>query len=271
MLISIIIPSFNQGNYIEQTICSILNQDYQHIELIIVDNNSTDNTNLILNKYLHKIKLISEKDFGQSDALNKGLKLASGDIIGWINSDDYYEKGIFKKVSELFENTNVKWVIGNLYYLYDELGLIIEQKTTKIDYKKLLKNPDIVQQSAAFYRKNFLEVINGVNKSFHMAMDFDIWTKLAKISTPLMTDNYIAYYRIHKGQKSDGKFILLQAKEINIILKKEGRPLIHRMIFLYKRYILFIKFFIKDKILKLKSPSIPLNIKFNAKNKSSNS
>ena len=90
-LISIVIPSFNQGQFIEQTIASVIGQSYSNIELIVIDGGSTDNTVEVIGKYQHAIHhVISEPDYGQADAINKGFRLARGDILAWLNSDDFY-------------------------------------------------------------------------------------------------------------------------------------------------------------------------------------
>src|SRR5579863_1433630 len=105
MKISIITPSFNQGRFIEDAIESVLLQGHQDFEHIVIDNCSTDNTVEILKRYDH-IKWISEPDEGQSDALNKGFKMSSGDVIGWLNCDDFYVDGAFRKaIEELADNT----------------------------------------------------------------------------------------------------------------------------------------------------------------------
>src|ERR1700680_5105962 len=118
-IVSVITPSFNQGGYIEQTIQSVLHQDYDPVEHIVIDGGSTDDTVDVLKRYPHLIWL-SEKDLGQADALNKGLALARGDIIGWINSDDYYQHNIFHSVVNQFRMTNAQWVIGNLADVSDD-------------------------------------------------------------------------------------------------------------------------------------------------------
>ena len=113
MKISIITPSYNQAQFIERTILSVLNQDYKDIEYIIMDGGSTDGTVEILKKYSDHIIWKSEKDNGQSDAINKGLKMATGDIVAYLNSDDTYQPGAFKEVATFFEkNPDKKWVYG---------------------------------------------------------------------------------------------------------------------------------------------------------------
>jgi len=117
---SVITPSFNQGEYIEQTIQSVLDQDYANFEHFVIDGGSTDQTISILNKYPH-IQWISEKDKGQSDALNKGFKMAKGDIIAWINSDDWYETGAFKAVAKFFiQNPDKDIVMGDCNLIDDK-------------------------------------------------------------------------------------------------------------------------------------------------------
>ena len=111
--ISVVIPSYNMAEFIEETIQSILNQNFSPIECIVIDGGSNDGTVDILNKYDSKIIWSSEKDSGQSDAINKGLQRASGDILAYLNADDTYEEGCFQKVARFFDqNHTVKWAYG---------------------------------------------------------------------------------------------------------------------------------------------------------------
>jgi glycosyltransferase involved in cell wall biosynthesis len=113
MKISIITPSYNQAEFIERTIQSIFSQNYPDIEYIVMDGGSTDGTVKILKKYSDQIIWKSEKDNGQSDAINKGLKIATGEIVAYLNSDDTYEPGTLKKVADFFQkNPEKKWVYG---------------------------------------------------------------------------------------------------------------------------------------------------------------
>ena len=107
---SVITPSFNNAQYIEQTIKSVLEQNYPNFEHIVIDGGSTDGTVEILKKHSH-LKWVSEKDEGQADALNKGFRMATGDIIAWINSDDWYEPNIFGNIAEWFERNPDKNIV----------------------------------------------------------------------------------------------------------------------------------------------------------------
>ncbi|MEA5112586.1 MAG: glycosyltransferase family 2 protein [Geobacteraceae bacterium] len=222
--ISIITPSFNQDAYIDQTIQSVLKQNYPDFEHIVIDGGSTDRTVQILKSYEHLV-WISEKDRGQADALNKGLRYAKGDVIGWINSDDYYESNIFKFVMDQFYRPETQWVIGNLTYQFDGIGTLIPNKSPVVSYERLIRNPDIVKQAPAFFRRSFLERVGGWNPDFFMVMDFDLWVRLSKCSPPKMVDHNWAYFRIHSMQKTSISNTQRQLMEIVQVLKRESVPL----------------------------------------------
>jgi glycosyltransferase involved in cell wall biosynthesis len=248
--ISIITPSYNQGPFIEQTILSVINQDYRNVEHIIIDGGSTDSTVEILKKYPHLI-WISEKDRGQADALNKGLALATGDIIGWINSDDYYLENIFTSVAGSFADPAVQWGVGNLADLFDDGRELRFRKSPAVTFEALIMNPDIVRQQPTFFRREALHRVGGWNEKFYMVMDYDLWVRLARLAPPLMVDEEWAVYRNHSAQKSSHANILRQSGEIAAILSREkvSWPLIaaHR---LTKRWY-WLKGFGKEQLIRL--------------------
>ena len=220
---TIITPSYNQADYIEQTIRSVLEQDCPNVEHIVVDGGSSDGTVEILERYSHII-WISEKDRGQADALNKGLALATGSIIGWINSDDYYQENIFTSVAKNFVNPTTQWVIGNLANQFDDGKEPCFEKSHVITREALIKNPDIVRQQPTFFRKEALLSVGGWNAEFFMAMDYDLWIRLARLAPPLMVDENWACYRNHSAQKSSHANIIRQSREISAILRREHVP-----------------------------------------------
>lgn len=219
--ITILTPSFNQADYIEENIRSVMAQDYASVEHIIIDGGSTDGTIDILKKYSH-LTWVSEADGGQADALNKGLAKATGEIIGWLNSDDIYVKGIFPKVIAEFRSSSVHWVIGNLMRLYEATGSSVPCRSPIISRDALLDNPDILRQPPAFFRRSLLQQGGAWDAGFHMAMDYDLWVRLLRIVSPKMVDQQWAIFRIHKFQKTSRKNIRTQLNELIKIMRREG-------------------------------------------------
>ena len=192
--ISIITPSYNQGEFIGQTIQSVLNQTYKNIEYIIVDGGSNDQTLEIIDKYRNQIDVvISEKDKGQTDAINKGFKLATGELVGWINSDDLLHPDCVEKIVELYH----LHPDGSIYY---PAVLDCIDRDGKLLYKSLLKIPDrnhllnknySVHQQGSFYSRNLVKQIGYLDESIYYCMDLDLWLRLLK------ENGRIYYYQPH--------------------------------------------------------------------------
>ena len=212
MKISIITPSFNQGKYIEQTILSVLNQSYKNFEHIICDGGSTDGTVDVLKKYKHLI-WVSEEDEGQSDALSKALSMSSGDIIGWINSDDYYySDDIFEYVVSKF-TSETSWIIGGTSKLINDKIILNPYKI--IDKKSVRTNCDYLRSPASFYKNEMLRDVNGFNKNLHQVMDYELYLRLfGKSYNPVNFKKTFTVFRVHSEQKTDPKNLLQQYKEV---------------------------------------------------------
>ena len=179
--ISIVTPSLNQGQFIERTILSVFNQDYPNIEYIVMDGGSTDNTLEILKKYENRLVWKSEPDNGQSDAINKGFRMVTGEIIGWLNSDDTYEPGAFKTVVHFFtDHPDVDLLYGdcNIIDRHDKIIGIFEGG--EFAYKKNLLNLNCtIPQPATFFRRNIFNDVGYLDTSFHFSMDFEYWLRIA--------------------------------------------------------------------------------------------
>lgn len=252
MKITVLTPSYNQGHFIEETIQSVLNQGYPDVEHIVLDGGSTDNTVEILKKY-PAVRWISEKDEGQADALEKGLKMATGDIIGWVNSDDYYEPGALKSIAEFFETSKADWVIGNISLVSEHDKTITPIKSPRINKPLLLSDPDRIRQPGTFFRTQALLKAGGFNKKYHYTMDLDLWFRMLKISDPVMLDENIAYFRWHSGQKTSIKVINNQKKEILDVLTKNGATLLQRKRLVFRKFMQCRAAVIGDFIRKIKS------------------
>lgn len=244
MKITILTPSFNQGEFIERNIQSVMSQNYAKFEHIIIDGDSIDNTKEILKKYPH-LKWVSEPDEGQADALNKGLTMATGDIIGWINSDDYYQENIFYDVVTHFEDSNTQWIIGDITKVYHEFGIEKAIKSQTITHKNLLRNPDIIKQQGAFFRKELLEKVNGWDKNLYMVMDYDLWVRISQKHIPKMVHKNYAYFLKYTEQKSNPRNTFQQVKEINKILIQNKANFRDRYKMVLKKYYYLFKSLIK--------------------------
>lgn len=203
--ISIITPSYNQGQFIEETIVSIINQNYPNLEYIIIDGGSTDNTIEIIKKYeKHLAYWISEPDRGQAHAINKGLEKATGEIFQWINSDDYIEAGALLKIAEAFKNKEVDAVAGKTVYFN---GNIFEEpiQQSNLSAKGLMfweKGVKFVQPGV-WLRKDKIISCGGIDEQYHYAFDSDMIIRyLSKYPNVRYIDQILVYFRLHGESKT---------------------------------------------------------------------
>ncbi len=204
--VTVVTPSYNQGEFIEETILSVKNQDYPFLEHIIVDGGSTDCTLDILRKYetLYNMKWVSEPDAGQADAINKGFGMASGDILCWLNSDDVYlSNNVVSQVVSIFkENPEIGIVTGSALFL-DRTGNKLSEFPVPSDrvahnYERCA--PYIIQP-ATFYTRKALDSIL-LDTSLHYAFDWDFFIRLTQGTRVLPVDRYWAGYRLWGNNKT---------------------------------------------------------------------
>jgi glycosyltransferase involved in cell wall biosynthesis len=207
--ISLITPTYNQAGYIEQTIESVISQNYPYLEYIVIDGGSTDGTLDILNKYGNKYFWMSEKDRGQSDALNKGMKIAKGDIIGFINSDDILAPQSLWKVGRFFlEHPEAYWLTGKCRTI-DENGneirkLVTLYKNIWVNTRSLiaLKVMNYISQPATFWRRDVMENVGYFNETYHYSMEYDLWMRIGSKYSLFFLPEYLASFRIHPSSKA---------------------------------------------------------------------
>ncbi|HRA98979.1 MAG TPA: glycosyltransferase family 2 protein [Ignavibacteria bacterium] len=205
--ITIITPSFNQGKFIEQTIRSVLLQNYPNLEYMIFDGGSTDGTVEILKKYDKWISFWeSKKDKGQSDAINKGLEKSTGKIFNWINSDDYYNEDTFQTISEIYKSTETDLIVGNYRFFEDENEN--NEKTIDFRLRESLEETIafvLINQPSSFFRLEVLKELGGLNLDLNFVMDQDIWKKyLYKYGQDRIKiiDSELTHFRVHSNSKT---------------------------------------------------------------------
>jgi glycosyltransferase involved in cell wall biosynthesis len=204
-LVSIVTPSYNQGKYLEATILSVLEQDYPDIQYFIMDGGSTDESIEVIHKYERRLAgWVSEKDKGQTDAINKGFNHADGEILAWLNSDDTYQPGaISEAVGILNSNPDVGMVYGDANFI-NETGKVIGRfPAAQTDIKKLRRGYVHIPQQASFWRADLWKTVGPLDPSFYFAMDYDLWVRLACITRLLYIPNRVwANFRLHATGKS---------------------------------------------------------------------
>jgi cellulose synthase/poly-beta-1,6-N-acetylglucosamine synthase-like glycosyltransferase len=202
-LVSIITPSFNQAKYLEDTIQSVLGQDYPNLEYIIVDGASTDGSVDIVRKHENQLAWwVSEKDNGQAEAINKGLSHATGEIVGWLNSDDTYLPGTLPAVVETFEeNPDVALAYGNMLAVNEHGETINILRYDQLNLEDLLCF-QIIGQPAVFFRRKALEKVGYLDPAYHFLLDHHLWLRIAMQGRILHVDQTWAAARYHAEAKN---------------------------------------------------------------------
>ncbi len=202
--ISIIVPTLNQARFIEETILSVLSQNYPNLELIVLDGGSTDGTLEILKKYEHSLTWISEPDKGQVDAINKGLRMVTGDVVAYLNSDDIYTPNALLIVGKYFsEHPDAQIVTGKCVNINEngvEVRPLIKHYKNfwlfvGIDY--FLTVLDYVSQPSTFWRREIMDSIGYFDAQFRNAMDYDYWLRATKYHKLNFINQYLSKFRIY--------------------------------------------------------------------------
>jgi glycosyltransferase involved in cell wall biosynthesis len=202
--VSIITPSYNQGEYLEQTIQSVTNQTYNNIEYLVIDGGSTDNSIDIIKKYKEKISYwISEADDGQADAINKGFRHSTGDFVCWVNSDDIlYPDYVAKRVQQFKERPGIDMIYGDVERGPDpSIRRIRKGRQTSI--KDMLKYAECpIPQQSAMWRRDVIEKIGYLVPQWHVILDREYFVRIAANCSIKYIPDAVAFFRNHEHSKS---------------------------------------------------------------------
>jgi len=203
-LVSIVTPSYNQVAYLEDTICSILDQDYENLDYIIVDGGSSDGSVEIIEKYANELAWwVSESDRGQTDAINKGFSRAKGEILAWINSDDTYLPGAISEAVEFLDShPDIGMVYGDANLVDVDGEVIGKFPARQTDKRRLMRGYVHIPQQAAFFRADIWRLVGPLDPSFYFAMDYDLWVRISQQSPIEYYPRLWANFRLHGDAKS---------------------------------------------------------------------
>jgi glycosyltransferase involved in cell wall biosynthesis len=225
--ITVVTPSLNQGKFLEETILSVINQNYPNLEYFVVDGGSTDNSVDIIKKYEDRIDWwVSEKDEGQSDAINKGFQKANGDWLCWVNSDDILLPNALSRISETIKRKpNADIITGNIIYL-DENDLIIRcVRVPKMSWWFYRRNVGYFCAPAIFFKKELYEKVGELDTNLHYSMDTDLWHKFRLAGARVYhIKEYLGAFRVHSSSKTGprikGEIKYFEHPETTLIRKR---------------------------------------------------
>lgn len=241
-LISIVTPSYNQAQFIRATIDSVLSQDYPNLEYFVMDGGSTDGTVEILSSYGSKIKWESVKDGGQTDAINNGLRLAKGDVLAYLNSDDVYLPGTLRRVGEYYTASGADWITGDCLTI-DVAGNPSKGNWLISLYKRFLMalySPltlriadSMLPQPSTFWSRRAYAKVGEFNVKYNYVMDYDYWLRLAKYYKPHDLKVPLSGFRFQQDSKSQTGRVKLMAEGLLSLKANGANPL---ELWLHKRH-----------------------------------
>jgi glycosyltransferase involved in cell wall biosynthesis len=249
-LVSIVTPSFNQATFLEETIRSVLEQDYPRIEYIIVDGGSSDGSLEIIRSYQDELyNWISESDMGQTDAVNKGFDLATGEVFAWLNSDDTYLPGaVSEAVNFLQSNPHIGMVYGKAYYINENSERVALYPAGPTDQRGLRRGVNTIPQQTMFFRSQLWKMVGPLDPSFYYAMDYDLWTRISAVTPITFHDEFMANFRLQSASKSMNEASRCWPEMMRVHFRDGGSRL----------SILYLKFLIR----RLVEPIMPWRIRY---------
>lgn len=219
-LVTIVTPSFNQARFLAEAIDSVAAQDYASVEHLVFDGGSTDGSRAILEQYGARITAVIGPDGGQAEAVNRGLREAGGEIVGWLNSDDFYYPGAIRSVVDYLDlHPECAVVYGSALYV-DENGTPIEPYPT--GDPEDLRFGCFICQPAVFFRRRAIEAAGLLDPSLRYCMDYDLWLRMARSFRLHRIENQLAAYRLHGASKSVAEQLAARRETVIVTRRRLG-------------------------------------------------
>lgn len=205
--VSVVTPSFNQGEFLETTMRSVLDQDYPSFEYLLVDGGSTDGSMDIIRRYSPRLAYwTSQPDGGQADAINKGFARARGEILAWLNSDDMYEPGAMRAAAEAFRaQPGADALYGDCAYVNEAGNLLTVFRGQPFDLASYLRTEGFIHQPTVFLRRRVLDQVGPLDQSFALCLDYEYWLRMARCCRWLYLPRVLARFRVHPAAKSTAR------------------------------------------------------------------
>lgn len=221
--ISIVTPSYNQAEFLERTMTSVLDQNYPNLEYIVIDGGSTDGSVEIIRKYESRLAYwISEPDQGQTDAINKGLRRATGDWVAWQNSDDIYYPGVFQDLAQAtLAHPSADLVIGNMMLIDANDRALRDIHYVTPCYGGMLAEGMVLTNQAAFWRRRVHEDIGWLNESLHYCFDYEWFLRLVKDHRAAHVNRMWGGYRLHEATKTSNWSQRFEQEKAEILRGRE--------------------------------------------------
>jgi glycosyltransferase involved in cell wall biosynthesis len=222
-LVTVVTPSYNQAQFLEATIRSVLLQGYTNLEYIVIDGGSSDSSRDIISRYADHLDFwVSENDRGQSHAINKGLARAKGSILGWLNSDDVLLPGAISRVVAAFqEHPDADVVYGHLERIDAQgqrVGTPNLPKDRVVYDKTLALDESVVNQAGCFWRRSMMEKVGLLNEGLHYCMDYEYWTRILLVGGKFVRLNdTLAQFRLSSGSKTVGQTVKMAYEGLQVI------------------------------------------------------
>jgi glycosyltransferase involved in cell wall biosynthesis len=233
--ITVVTPSYNQADFVGETMRSVREQDHPDVEHIVVDGVSTDGSLEVIRQFGDAATIISEPDSGQTDAINKGLRRATGEVVCWLNSDDYFLPGTLSTVARYFaEHPDCLWLTGDCV-IVDRNGKPIQQPVRL--YKRALRAlpsafylglTNAITQPATFWRRSVHDRLGYLDESLHYTMDYDWWLRLRTLAAPARINRTLTAFRIHEESTGGSEYRKMFDEDMQTFSRHNGSRLLSR-------------------------------------------